>query len=78
MTCLPVPKQKTRSREHFYRSLLEEVPSSVLAWDASGEIITANSAAFSLLKCSHLYTEMQLAVLVTTGIRDSAAYPEKR
>ncbi|WP_291595612.1 sensor histidine kinase [Bacteroides sp.] len=38
-------------QEHFYRSLLEEVPSGVLAWDSSGKIIMANSAALSLLNC---------------------------
>lgn len=38
-------------QEHFYRSLLEEVPSGVLAWDSSGKIIMANSAALSLLDC---------------------------
>lgn len=38
-------------QEYFYRSLLEEVPSGVLAWDSSGKIIMANSAALSLLDC---------------------------
>lgn len=34
-------------QEHFYRSLLEEVPSGVLAWDSTGKIIIANSTALS-------------------------------
>ena len=71
-------KGENQKQEHFYRSLLEEVPSGVLAWDASGRIITANSAAFSLLKCNRLYTEMQLAQLLNaTGIRDSLSISRK-
>ena len=70
-------KGENQKQEHFYRSLLEEVPSGVLAWD-SGRIITANSAAFSLLKCNRLYTEMQLAQLLNaTGIRDSLSISRK-
>ena len=49
-------KGESHKQEHFYQSLLEEVPSGVLAWDDSGRIIIANSAAFSLLKCNRLYT----------------------
>ena len=26
-----------QNRKHFYRSLLEEVPSGVLAWDSTGK-----------------------------------------
>ena len=29
-------KGESHKQEHFYQSLLEEVPSGVLAWDASG------------------------------------------
>lgn len=51
-------------REHFYRSLLEEVPSGVLAWDSSGKIIMANSAALSLLGCQQLTHYRQLESLL--------------
>ena len=46
-------------QEHFYRSLLEEVPSGVLAWDSSGKIMMANSAALTLLGCQ-LYAHYDL------------------
>lgn len=51
-------------QEHFYRSLLEEVPSGVLAWDSSGKIIMANSAALSLLGCQQLTLYRQLESLL--------------
>lgn len=51
-------------QEHFYRSLLEEVPSGVLAWDSSGKIIMANSAALSLLDCPQLSQYHQLKSLL--------------
>lgn len=51
-------------QEHFYRSLLEEVPSGVLAWDSSGKIIMANSAALSLLGCQQLIRYRQLESLL--------------
>lgn len=51
-------------QEHFYRSLLEEVPSGVLAWDSSGKIIVANSAALSLLDCQQLTRYHQLETLL--------------
>lgn len=51
-------------QEHFYRSLLEEVPSGVLAWNSSGKIIMANSAALSLLDCPQLSQYHQLESLL--------------
>lgn len=51
-------------QEHFYRSLLEEVPSGVLAWDSFGKIIMANSAALSLLDCPQLSQYHQLESLL--------------
>lgn len=51
-------------QEHFYRSLLEEVPSGVLAWDSTGKIIMANSAALSLLDCQQLTQSRQLESLL--------------
>lgn len=53
-------KTENRTQEHFYRSLLEEVPSGILAWDASGKVIIANSAAFSLLGCKQIANRSQL------------------
>ena len=47
-------------QEHFYRSLLEEVPSGVLAWDSSGKIMMTNSAALTLLGCQQLAQYDQL------------------
>ena len=47
-------------QEHFYRSLLEEVPSGVLASDSTGIIIIANSTALSLLDCQQLTRYRQL------------------
>lgn len=47
-------------QEHFYRSLLEEIPSGVLAWDSSGKIIMANSTALTLLGCQQLTKYDQL------------------
>ena len=49
-------KAQKQVQEHFYQSLLEEVPTGIVAWDASGQIILANSAAYSLLKCHRLDT----------------------
>lgn len=57
-------KTENRKQEHFYRSLLEEVPSGILAWDASGKIIIANSAAFSLLDCKQITHHSQLEQLL--------------
>ncbi|WP_294628748.1 PAS domain-containing sensor histidine kinase [uncultured Bacteroides sp.] len=51
-------------QEHFYRSLLEEVPNGVLAWDSTGKIILANSAAHSLLACKQLTHHGQLQSLL--------------
>lgn len=51
-------------QEHFYRSLLEEVPNGILAWDSAGKIIMANSAALSLLDCQQLTKYHQLKSLL--------------
>lgn len=53
-----------QKQEHFYRLLLEEVPSGVLAWDDSGKIRIANSAALSLLNCDSLTNYPQLELLL--------------
>ena len=57
-------------QEHFYRSLLEEVPSGVLAWDSTGKIIIANSTALSLLDCQQLTRYRQLESLLQESIKD--------
>lgn len=57
-------KTENQKQEHFYRSLLEEVPSGVLAWDASGKIIIANSTALSLLGCQQLGNRQQVEQLL--------------
>lgn len=51
-------------QEHFYHSLLEEVPIGVLAWDSTGKIIMANSTALSLLGCQQLTQYRQLESLL--------------
>ena len=55
-------------QEHFYRSLLEEVPSGVLAWDSSGKIMMANSAALTLLGCQQLAQYDQHSLFIFTHI----------
>lgn len=57
-------RSETRSREHFYRSVLEEVPSGVIAWNASGKVIISNSAALSLLGSSQLVTRSEVERLL--------------
>ncbi|MEG2593266.1 MAG: HAMP domain-containing sensor histidine kinase [Bacteroides sp.] len=42
-------KADQQKQDRFYRSLLEEVPIGVLAWNATGQIVIANQAAHSLL-----------------------------
>lgn len=71
-------KAENKKQEHFYHTLLEEIPTGVLAWNGSGKIILANSAAFSLLKCSHIYDRMQLEFLLgTAGIRERLSISRK-
>lgn len=38
-----------QKQEHFFQSLLEQVPSGIVAWDKSGKIKIANRAALHLL-----------------------------
>ena len=58
-------KAEYQKQEHFYHSLLQEVPSGVLAWDRSGKIVIANSAALHLLKCNQLSNSQQVERLLT-------------
>lgn len=58
-------KVEYQKQEHFYHSLLQEVPSGVLAWDRSGKIVIANSAALHLLKCNQLSNSQQVERLLT-------------
>lgn len=72
-------KEENQKQEHFYRSLIEEVPAGVLAWNASGRIIIANNAAFTLLRCNRLYDQKQLALLLNeTGIRNRLSISSKQ
>lgn len=57
-------KTENHTQEHFYRSLLEAVPSGILAWNRSGKVIIANSAAFSLLGCRQIANRSQLNQLL--------------
>lgn len=59
-------KTENQRQEHFYRSLLEEVPIGILAWNASGRIIVANSAVFSLLGCSFFPNREQVEQLLNS------------
>ena len=58
-------KVEYQKQEHFYHSVLQEVPSGVLAWDRSGKIVIANSAALHLLKCNQLSNSQQVERLLT-------------
>lgn len=57
-------KIENQKQLHFYRSLLEEVPDGVVAWDTSERIIIANSAALSLLGCQQLVNRKQFELLL--------------
>lgn len=57
-------KTENLKQEHFYHSLLEEVPNGILAWDSTGRIIVYNSAALSLLGCERLVYQHQLEQLL--------------
>lgn len=57
-------KAQNEVQSFFYQSLLEEVPTGIVAWDESGQIILANNAAFELLKCPHLNTQDQVTHLL--------------
>lgn len=72
--------QKEYSKqEHFYRSLLEKVPSGVLAWDASGKIIIANNTALTLLDCPQLIHHRQLEPLLQAkGMKEKISLSESQ
>lgn len=57
-------QKENKKQEYFYRSLLEKVPNGILAWNASGQIIIANSAALALLGCHQLTTQSQVQQLL--------------
>lgn len=57
-------KKENQKQEYFYRSLIEEVPSGVVAWNTDGKIIIANSAALTLLGCHQLGHQHQLPQLL--------------
>lgn len=45
---LATAKSDSQKQEKFYYSLLEEIPSGIIAWNSEGKIILANSTALSL------------------------------
>lgn len=61
---LSLVREENQKQEHFYRSLFEEVPDGVLAWNASGQIIIANGAAHRLLGCRQLTNRAQVEQLL--------------
>ena len=61
---LSTVQKENKKQNHFYRSLFEEVPNGVLAWNASGQIIMANSAALTLLGGQQLYSQSQVEQLL--------------
>lgn len=63
-TLLSQVQKENKKQEYFYRSLLEEVPNGVLAWNEAGQIIIANSAALSLLGCGQLSSRAQVEQLL--------------
>lgn len=63
-TLLSQVREKNQKQEHFYRSLLEEVPDGILAWNEYGKIIIANSAAHTLLGCQQLINRLQIEQLL--------------
>lgn len=57
---LATAKSDSRKQEKFYYSLLEEIPSGVIAWNSEGKIILANSMALLLLGFEQLIFVRQL------------------
>lgn len=53
-----------QKQEHFFQSLLEQVPSGIVAWDESGKIKIANSMALHLLSCDSITHFHQLEQLL--------------
>lgn len=72
-------KAQNRVQEHFYQSLIEEVPTGIVAWDNSGNILLANSAASALLGCHRPDTHAQvLAQLNKNDNHKRLSLSEKR
>ena len=57
---LSTAESDSRKQEKFYYSLLEEIPSGVIAWNSEGKIILANSMALLLLGFEQLIFVRQL------------------
>ena len=57
---LATAKSDSQKQEKFYYSLLEEIPSGIIAWNSEGKIILANSTALSLLGFEQLVFVRQL------------------
>lgn len=53
-----------QKQEHFFQSLLEQVPNGIIAWDKTGKIKVVNSAALNLLTCDSITNHHQLELLL--------------
>ena len=53
-----------QKQEHFFQSLLEQVPNGIIAWDDMGKIKIVNGAALRLLNCDSLTHLHQLELLL--------------
>lgn len=57
-------RKENQQQEYFYHSLLEEVPAGIIAWNALGQVVLANSAALHLLECRSLSSRGQVEQLL--------------
>lgn len=57
-------RRENQQQEYFYHSLLEEVPAGIIAWNASEQVVLANSAALNLLECRCLSSKSQVEQLL--------------
>lgn len=57
-------RKENQQQEYFYHSLLEEVPAGIIAWNASGQVVLANSAALGLLGCPCISNRAQVEELL--------------
>lgn len=53
-------ENENKKQAYFYHSLLEKVPTGIVAWNTTGQIIVANSASLALLNCEQITTKQQL------------------
>lgn len=63
-TLLSQTQINSQKQEHFFQSLLEQVPNGIIAWDQTGKIKITNSAALHLLNCDSITQFHQLELLL--------------